>query len=79
MVSVPTDDPVPVEGLAEELVDGLGSLELFTVDDKARTTAVRTVFERAEPYPGEVPDPVASFHADALAYVAGLLDIAETQ
>ena len=76
---VPTDDPISVEGLAEELVDGLGSLELFTVDDKGRTTAVRTVFERAEAYPGEVHNPVASFHADATAYVAELLDIPETQ
>ena len=74
-----TDDPISVEGLAEELVDGLGSLELFTVDDKGRTTAVRTVFERADGYPGEGPDPISSFHADALAYVAGLLNIAETE
>ena len=74
-----TDDPISVEGLAGEFVDGLGALELFTVDDKARTTAVRTVFERADGYPDGGPDPVASFHAGALAYVAGLLDIAETE
>ncbi len=73
-----TDDPVSVEGLAGEFVDGLGSLELFAVDDKTRTTAVRTVFERAGGYPAEGPDPIASFHADALAYVARLLDTAET-
>ena len=74
----PTGDPVSVEDLAAESVDGLGSLELFAVDDKARTTAVRTVFERADGYPAGGPDPIASFHADALAYVAGLLDIAKT-
>ena len=74
----PTDDPVSAESLAGEFVDGLGSLELFAVDDKARTTAVRTVFERAGGYPAGDPDSIASFHADALAYVAGLLDIAET-
>ena len=75
----PTDDPVSVEDLAGEFVDGLGSLELFAVDDKARTTAVRTAFERAGGYPAGGPDPIASFHADALAYMAGLLDIAETE
>ena len=74
-----TDDPISVEGLASEFVDGLGALELFTVDDKGRTTALRTVFERADGYPDAGPDPIASFHADALAYVAGLLDIAETE
>ncbi len=74
-----TDDPISVEGLAGEFVDGLGSLELFAVDDKARTTAVRTVFERADSYPAGGPDPIASFHADALAYMAGLLDIAEAE
>ena len=74
-----TDDPISVEGLAGEFVDGLGALELFTVDDKGRTTAVRTVFERAGGYPDGGPDPIASFHADALAYVAGLLDIADTE
>ena len=74
-----TDDPVSAEDLASEFVDGLGSLELFAVDDKARTTAVRTVLERADGYPAGGPDPIASFHADALAYVAGLLDIAETE
>ena len=73
-----TDDPVSAESLAGEFVDGLGSLELFAVDDKARTTAVRTVFERAGGYPAGDPDSIASFHADALAYVAGLLDIAKT-
>ena len=73
-----TDDPASVEGLAGEFVDGLGALELFAVDDKARTTAVRTVFERADGSPAGGPDPIASFHADALAYVAGLLDIAKT-
>ncbi len=74
-----TDDPVSVEGLAGEFVDGLGALELFAVDDKARTTAVRTVFERADGYPAGRPDPIASFHADALAYVAELLDVPETE
>ena len=74
-----TDDAISVEGLAGDLVDGLGALELFTVDHKGRTTAVRTVFEQADGYPDAGPDPIASFHADALAYVAGLLDMAETE
>ena len=74
-----TDDPVSTEGPAGEFVDGLGALELFAVDGKARTTAVRTVFEQADGYPAGGPDPIASFHADALAYVAGLLDIPETE
>ena len=58
---------------------GLGSLELFTVDGKGRTTAMRTVFERAEGYPAGGADAMASFHADAVAYVAELLDDPETE
>ena len=73
------DDPVAAGGLSGELVDGLGSLELFTVDGKGRTTALRTVFERAEGFPAGGPDPTASFHADAIAYVAELLDVPETE
>ena len=74
-----TDDPVAAGGLSGEFADGLGSLEVFTVDGKGRTTALRTVFERAEDYPAGGADPVASFHADAIAYVAGLLDVPETE
>ena len=73
-----TDDPVLTEGLAGEFADGFGSLELLAVDDKGRTTAVRTVFERADGHPAGGPDPIVSFHADAVTYVAELLDIAET-
>ena len=72
------DDAISVEGLAGEFVDGLGALEVFAVDDKGRTTAVRTVFERADGYPAGGPDPIVAFHADAVTYVAELLDIAET-
>ena len=46
--------------------------------DKGRTTALRTVFERAEGHPAGGADPIASFHADAIAYVAELLDVPET-
>ena len=81
-----TDDAISVEGLAGESSSirsgrdrSVGALEVFTVDHKGRTTAVRTVFERADGYPDAGPDPIASFHADALAYVAGLLDMAETE
>ena len=74
-----TDDPTPVEGHAGEFVDGLAALELFTVDGKGRTAAVRTVFEQADGHPTGGADPIASFHSDALAYVAGLLDILETE
>ena len=58
---------------------GLGSLELFTVDGKGRTAAVRTVFERADGHPAGDADPMASFHADAIAYVAELLDVPDTE
>ena len=62
-----------------EFVGGLGSLELFTVDGKGRTTALRTVFERAEDHPSGGADPIASFHTDAIACVAELLDVPETE
>ena len=74
-----TGDPVSIDGLAGEFVDGLGALELFTVDGKGRTAAARTVFERAGGYPAGGADPIAAFHADAVAYVAALLDIPETE
>lgn len=58
---------------------GLGVIEFFCSDAKDRTGASRTIFAPAGGDPSQGQDPVRSFHAEARSYLAGLLDVPESQ
>ena len=73
------DDPKASEESSGAFPDGLGVIESFLVDDKGRTAASRTVFERVDGVPAPGQDPNEAFHRDARSYLAGLLSVPESE
>ena len=78
-VGLLTDDPIAPEGTSGEFVDGLGVIEFFFSDAKNRTGASRTIFERVDGYPSQGQYPIRWFYDDARSYLAGLLDVPESE
>ena len=74
-----TGDPAAPEGSSGEYACGLGVIEFFFSDDKNRTGASRTVFQRFDGNTSPRQDPIRSFHGDARSYLAGLLDVPEPE